>query len=58
MYMKNIKGGLKMTIGNLDNILKMNLQLLAGEVRKGMNKIQIMEVQILKLILKRNWMHY
>ena len=32
---KNIKGGLKMTIGNLENVIKMNLQLLAGEGEEG-----------------------
>jgi hypothetical protein len=35
VHIKNIKGGLKMLIGNLDNVIKINLQLLAGEGEEG-----------------------
>ncbi|UWD54985.1 MAG: minor structural protein [Bacteriophage sp.] len=35
MHIKNIKGGYDMLISNLDNVIKMNLQLLAGEGEEG-----------------------
>jgi hypothetical protein len=35
VHIKNIKGGYDMLISNLDNVIKMNLQLLAGEGEEG-----------------------